>query len=170
VKFAERRRISAQFGSLAAPETGDFEPKSEDFGILSLFRNSLVPRENTAQTRRLPGRSSPTAGNCAIGRALKPRGVLEFTRDQGRHNSWIAFDSCLVLKLWMVLVSPKSTALKSRARKVSNGMRKKARSAELPKGFEFLNREVDEYEIVRVIREKYRCIFEVANARLIKAV
>ena len=35
--------FGGQFASLAAPETGDSEPKSEDFGVLSLFRISLVP-------------------------------------------------------------------------------------------------------------------------------
>ena len=45
------RRKPAYIGpicSLAAPKTGEFEPHRGDFGILSLFRISLVPREKTA--------------------------------------------------------------------------------------------------------------------------
>jgi hypothetical protein len=37
----------AQFASLAAPETSEFEAQRENFGVLSLMRISLVPRENT---------------------------------------------------------------------------------------------------------------------------
>ena len=43
--FAENRRISGQFAFRAGPETGDFDPHSGYFGILSLFRLLLVPRE-----------------------------------------------------------------------------------------------------------------------------
>ena len=47
----EIRAFRAQFASLAAPETREFEPYHGNFGILSLFRISLVPRENPAQAR-----------------------------------------------------------------------------------------------------------------------
>src|ERR1035437_5646209 len=48
--FAENRRLSGYFAPLAAPETGEFEPYRANFGVLSLMRISLVPRENRAQT------------------------------------------------------------------------------------------------------------------------
>ncbi len=46
----EIRAQRAQFASLAAPETREFEPHGEDFVILSLLRISLVPREKGAQS------------------------------------------------------------------------------------------------------------------------
>ena len=55
-KFAENRHISGQFASLAAPETCAFELHRENFGVLSLIRISLVPRENTADLSKRDGR------------------------------------------------------------------------------------------------------------------
>jgi hypothetical protein len=48
---AEIRACRAQFASLAVPETGEFEPHREDFGVLSPFRILLVPREPRAQVQ-----------------------------------------------------------------------------------------------------------------------
>ena len=48
--------MSGQFASLAAPETGEFEPHREDFGVLSLFRILLVPREIRAQVQSVHSR------------------------------------------------------------------------------------------------------------------
>ena len=41
----EIRACRAEFAALAAPETGEFEPHRENFGVLSLFRISLGLRE-----------------------------------------------------------------------------------------------------------------------------
>ena len=48
---AEIRACRAQFASLAASETGEFEPHREEFGVLSLFRILPVPREPQAQVQ-----------------------------------------------------------------------------------------------------------------------
>ena len=50
--FGGNPRLSAQFLFLAAPETGNFAPYGEDFGIWSLFRISLVPRDTQYKTAR----------------------------------------------------------------------------------------------------------------------
>jgi hypothetical protein len=55
-RFAANPRVLAQFALLAAPETGEFEPRRGNFGILSLFQISVVPRENRHQTRLVPAR------------------------------------------------------------------------------------------------------------------
>jgi len=55
----EIRACRAEFASLAAPETAEFEPDREDFRILSLFRISLVPRE----TRHKPARRRELDGS-----------------------------------------------------------------------------------------------------------
>jgi hypothetical protein len=52
----EIRACRAQFASLVAPETGEFEPHRENFGVLSLFRILLVPRETRAQVQSVHGR------------------------------------------------------------------------------------------------------------------
>ena len=51
--FVGNPRVSGPICSLSAPETGEFEPHRGDFSILSLFRISLVPRENTSTGRFL---------------------------------------------------------------------------------------------------------------------
>src|SRR5262249_22199811 len=51
------RACSAQFASLAAPETGEFEAYREDWDGSSLMRISVVPRENTSHGA---ARCSPT--------------------------------------------------------------------------------------------------------------
>ncbi len=43
LRLLEIRACRAEFVSLAAPETGEFEPHLENFGVSSLFRISLVP-------------------------------------------------------------------------------------------------------------------------------
>ena len=52
----EIRACRAQFKSVAAPETGEFEPHREDFGVLSLFRILMVPRETWAQVHSVHSR------------------------------------------------------------------------------------------------------------------
>jgi hypothetical protein len=85
-EFAGNRGKSALFASLAAPETGEFEAHCDDFGILSLFRIPLVPRENAAQN---PATASVTTSpNVAAIQQRVLRRAEDRLRFGGEKISW----------------------------------------------------------------------------------
>ena len=106
-KFAENRRISGRFASLAAPEIACFEPFHGEFDVLSLMRISLVPRENTAEIYRatlVPSKNSESGEKSRVLRftaMMSPAWVVpqDLPASKARsENLWRIEPTCLFSK------------------------------------------------------------------------